>query len=228
MTIFSFFAPVTPAARLLVMFLAFSQPLVRGWARYFTWLQFKRTPRAVIATRESLPPGTASAGTLRRRSYWSEEGKDRHHLLTSTLALLEEEGWRYSTDTGWKDWDVQIYGNFWWSIELQTVTEYHGGPKCLTRVGLRNRFVTTTVIINLVILSLLIYGQLNASEPQLWVLVGYVAFVAFLANRARRLKRRVADLVDVAAHRVGLQPIQRARASAAEPVQPAVATAKTG
>jgi hypothetical protein len=65
----------TAAARLLVMFLAFAQPLVRGWSRYFTWLQFKRTPRAVIATRESLPPGTASAGTLRRRSYWSEEGR---------------------------------------------------------------------------------------------------------------------------------------------------------
>ena len=39
----------TIAARLLVMFLAFAQPLVRGWARYFTWLQFKRTPSAVIA-----------------------------------------------------------------------------------------------------------------------------------------------------------------------------------
>ncbi len=218
----------TAAARLLVMFLAFTQPLVRGWSRYFTWLQFKRTPRAVIATRESLPPGTASAGTLRRRNYWSEEGKDRNHLLGSILTLLEEEGWRYSTDTGWKDWDVQIYGNFWWSIELQTVTEYHGGTKCLTRVGLRNRFVTTTVIINLVILMLLIYGQLNTPQSDLWVLVPYFAFVGFLASRARRLKRRVADLVDVAAHRVGLQPIQRARAAMPQPIEPAVAAAKVG
>ena len=38
----------TIPARLLVMFLAFTQPLVRGWSRYFTWLQFKRTPRGVI------------------------------------------------------------------------------------------------------------------------------------------------------------------------------------
>ncbi|HEV3410488.1 MAG TPA: glycosyltransferase, partial [Chthoniobacterales bacterium] len=45
----------TIAARLLVMFLAFWQPLVRGWARYFTWLQFKRTPTAVIAAHEVLP-----------------------------------------------------------------------------------------------------------------------------------------------------------------------------
>jgi hypothetical protein len=33
--------------------------------------------------------------------------------------LLETEGWRYSADTGWKDWDVQIYGNFWWIVKLQ-------------------------------------------------------------------------------------------------------------
>ncbi len=35
----------TIPARLLVTFLAFAQPLVRGWSRYFTWLHFKRTPR---------------------------------------------------------------------------------------------------------------------------------------------------------------------------------------
>ena len=27
---------------------AFAQPLVRGWNRYFTWLEFKRTPQNVI------------------------------------------------------------------------------------------------------------------------------------------------------------------------------------
>src|SRR2546426_6808411 len=33
----------TVHARLLVLFLAFAQPLVRGFSRYFTWLHFKRT-----------------------------------------------------------------------------------------------------------------------------------------------------------------------------------------
>lgn len=199
----------TAAARLLVMLLAFAQPLVRGWSRYFTWLQFKRTPRAVIAAHEDLPAGSEFAGTLSRRSYWSDEGKDRQHLLTSIFALLEEEGWRYSSDTGWNEWDIQIYGNFWWSIRLRTVTEYHGGPKCLTRVGLRHRFVTTTVIINLVVLSLYVYGQLNTLSFDLRVLLPYLVFVGFLALRARKLKRRVAELVDVAAHRAGLQRIGR-------------------
>jgi len=219
----------TIAARLLVMFLAFAQPLVRGWSRYFTWLQFKRTPRAVIAAHELLPAGSDFAGTLRRRSYWSEDGKDRHHLLTSIFALLEEEGWRYSTDTGWNDWDVHIYGNFWWSIALQTVTEYHGGPKCLTRVGLRSRFVTTTVIINLVVLTLIIYHLLNTGSADLWVLLAYVGFLAFLAVRARKLRRRVAELADLAACRAGLQRIARSGVAAPAAFEKVVgAVAKAG
>ena len=185
-------------------------PLVRGWSRYFTWLHFKRTPRAVIAQHEQITPESISARSLGRRSYWNEEGKGRHELLGSILALLEEEGWRYSSDTGWNEWDIQIYGNFWWSITLQSVTEYHGGPKCLTRVALRHRFVTTTVIINLILVSLYTYGQLHAPQFDLRVLLPYFLFVGFLAFRARRLKSRVAELVDVAAQRAGLQRLARA------------------
>ncbi|MGI8820429.1 MAG: glycosyltransferase [Chthoniobacterales bacterium] len=199
----------TIPARLLVLFLAFTQPLVRGWARYFTWLQSRRTPRAVIAAHELLPAGTEGSRELSRHSYWSDEGRDRNQLLGSILALLEEEGWRYSTDTGWNEWDVHIYGNFWWSAALQTVTEYHGGPKCLTRVKLRSRFVATTVVINLLALALLIYHYLNTRSSDAWPLVPYFAFVGFLAWRSRRLQRRVGELIDLAAFRIGLQRIGR-------------------
>jgi O-antigen biosynthesis protein len=199
----------TVHARLLVMTLAFVQPLVRGWSRYFTWLHFKRTPRSVIRTHEHLPAGFESTRNSRRLVYWNEEGKDRHHLLGAIFQLLEEEGWRYSTDTGWNEWDIQIYGNFWWSIALQTVTEYHGGGKCLTRVRLRDRFVTTTVIFNLLVLSLLIYRQLHTSHIDLWFITAYSLFVIFLATRARALKKRVAELVDVAAYRAELQRLGR-------------------
>jgi O-antigen biosynthesis protein len=205
----------TIPARLLVMFLAFAQPLVRGWSRYFTWLHFKRTPRGVIRKHEQLPVQGSARENLRRLVYWNEEGKDRHQLLTSVLAVLEEEGWRYSTDTGWNEWDIQIYGNFWWSIVLQTVTEYHGGMKALTRAAIRYRFVATTMIINLVALSIVIYRQLNRSHIDLWSVIPFVCFLIFLALRARRLKLRVAELVDVAAHRIGLQRIFRRGAKAA-------------
>ena len=199
----------TVHARLLVMLLAFVQPLVRGWSRYFTWLHFKRTPRSVIRAHEYLPAGRSAMGRLGRRIFWSEGGRDRHYLLGAIFQLLEEEGWRYSTDTGWNEWDIQIYGNFWWSIALQTVTEYHGGGKCLTRVRLRDRLVTTTVIFNLIALALLVYRQLNISHVDLWFIIPYLLFVIFLATRARALKSRVAELVDLAAQRAGLERIMR-------------------
>ncbi len=211
----------TIPARLLVMFLAFAQPLVRGWSRYFTWLHFKRTPRAVISTHEQLPPASVGRESMRRRVYWSEEGKDRNQLLTSTLAVLEEEDWRYSTDTGWNEWDIQIYGNFWWSIALQTVTEFHGGPKTLTRAALRYRFVTTTVIINLFFLSILVYRQLTRSYLDFWFLIPYLCFVGFLFLRARRLKQRVAELGDLAAYRIGLQRIFHRQTPGAKTDSPA-------
>jgi glycosyltransferase involved in cell wall biosynthesis len=196
----------TVIARLLVMFLAFVQPLVRGFSRYFTWLRFKRTPRNVIRTHERLPEtGARFPRSLRRRVFWSEESRDRHHLLGAIFQLLEEEGWRYSSDTGWNEWDIQIYGNFWWSVVLQTVTEYHGGPKCLTRVRLRSRRVATTVIFILIALTIVIYCQFNASHVDLWSLVLFGAFLIFLVTRARALKSRVAELVDLAAYRCGLQ-----------------------
>ncbi len=198
----------TVHARLLVMVLAFAQPLVRGWSRYFTWLHFKRTPRSVISTHET-QPGRSEVPSARRRVYWSEEGKDRHHLLGSIFQMLEEEGWRYSSDTGWNEWDIQIYGNFWWSIVLQTVTEYHGGPKCLTRVRLRYQRVPTTVVVNLVAVAILIYRQLNAPHIDLWSIILYGLFLIFLATRALALKKRVGELVDVAAYRAGLQRILR-------------------
>ncbi len=199
----------TVHARLLVMFLALVQPLVRGWSRYFTWLHFKRTPRSVIRAHEYLPTDGNVTGSLSRQIFWSEEGRDRHYLLGAIFQLLEEEGWRYSTDTGWNEWDIQIYGNFWWSVALQTVTEYHGSGKCLTRVRLRSRLVTTTVILNLVALALLVYRQLNISHVDLWFIIPYLLFVIFLMTRARALKSRVAELVDLAARHAGLERIVR-------------------
>jgi glycosyltransferase involved in cell wall biosynthesis len=198
-------------ARLLVMCLAFLQPLVRGWSRYFTWLHFKRTPRNVIRAHEHLPAEAKGGWGVRRRTFWSDAGRERHHLLGQIFNLLEEEGWRYSTDTGWNDWDIQIYGNFWWSVVLQTVTEDHTGANRLTRVRLRSRLVPTTIIFNLVALTLYIYRQLNTSHVDLWFLVPYLLFVIFLWTRARALKSRVVELVDLAAYRAGLQRMTRGR-----------------
>jgi len=198
----------TIPARLLVAFLALAQPLVRGWARYFTWLRFKRTPPAVIASVEKdFKPARGSITNLR---FWSEDGHGRERLLQESIQALESEGWNYSLDTGWKNWDVQIYGSFWWGIQMRSVTEYHGGPKCLTRVHLRTRMVATTFLLSFILLGILSYQQFFIPEASVWPWVPYVLFELFLFFRARRLKRRVAELVGAAAARCGFTRIKKA------------------
>ncbi len=197
----------TIRARLLVAFLALAQPLARGWARYFTWLKFKQTPNAVIASPEAGVTPAQHRGSKSKLDFWNEDGVGREQLLTEIFQLLEDEGWRYSADTGWKSWDVQIYGNQFWSIKVSTVTEYHGGPKCLTRVRLAYKPVVTTVLINALALSAILWRQIYTGSPSPWLLSLYAVFVLFMFGRARRLKRRVAELMIAAANRIKLQRV---------------------
>jgi glycosyltransferase involved in cell wall biosynthesis len=194
----------TVFARLLVVFLAFMQPLGRGWARYFTWLKYKHTPRVVISTPESGVASSSRRGGITKLDFWNETGQGREQLLTEIFALLENEGWRYSSDTGWKDWDVQIYGHQFWTVQVRTVTEYHGGPKCLTRVRLNARPVATTWLINFICLAFFAvrYVFFDQQDRVLWIL--YAIWLTWLITRAWELKRRVADLVIAAATRVEL------------------------
>ncbi len=203
----------TIRARLLVAFLALTQPLVRGWWRYYIWLKFKRTPPSVIATQEK----NFSPSRLRNASnllFWNEEGRGREAILPEIIKSLEEEGWSYSIDTGWKDWDLKMYGSIWWGVALRSVTEYHGGPKCLTRVRLRATMAATTFWVNAVAIGLLLYREFVDTSNDLWLQIPYLIFVAYLMNHARLLKRRVAQLVEAAAKRIHLTRLSEKRKSA--------------
>jgi len=202
----------TIGARLLVAMLAFFQPLVRGWARYFTWLKFKRTPASVIAKPEPGIGREVHTGGASRIDFWNETGLGREVLLAETVKLLEDEGWRYSTDTGWKIWDVLVYGNLWWSVKVATVTEYHGGPKCLTRARLGLMMVPTTFLVTAILVCMLLYRQLVWHTNDFWLVILFLLFVLWLERRGNRLKRRVADLLIHAAQTGGLKQVGRAQA----------------
>ena len=202
----------TIRARLLVAALALVQPISRGYARYATWLKYKKTPQATISRPDASLGKRGAGGSMSKLNFWNETGVGREKLLEEVFAVLEAEDWRYSTDTGWKPWDVQIYGNQFWSISLATVTEYHGGPKCLTRVRLKFQPVITTVISNIIILPFLIYNLHGTGFWNNAVRVAYLAYVLFLAWRAYRLKHRVAALVVGAATRCGLMRVSGKKA----------------
>ena len=196
----------TVLARLTVFYLALTQPLVRDWARYFTWLKGKRTPDTVVQTPEKDAGPTLPLFRSRLLSFWSEQGRERVHLLAEIEKILEEEGWRYAQDTGWNSWDVQIFANRWWHVRLRSLTEIYPHGRRLTRV--HQGIVPTTF-------SVLFGG--TAVTADVLVALSYPAalpyFLGILALAGVgwlwtgwQLRRRVGDLVRVAARRAQLLP----------------------
>ena len=219
----------TIPARVLVMILAFTQPLVRGWARYFTLGCGSSARRGRSSwPRTSTKRRPARWLNLTRRRYWNEEGVGREALITGIVAMLAAEGWRYSTDTGWKPWDVQIYGNLWWNLRLRTVTEYHGGPKCLTRIRLTYSPVVTTVLVNAIAAPIIFYRHFftHADRHHPIALFLYALLLLFIVYRGFRLKLRLADLVESAAHKSGLTRVTGGAKPKARPDENAAAQAE--
>jgi GT2 family glycosyltransferase len=125
-------------SRCVIAALCYAQPLVRSWRRYRTRLFCYRPPAAdlppVPGARERLPlPGRHTV------AYWTEQGYDRTELLALVIAYLNERGWGKVIDSGWSDWDLEIYCHPWAVVQACTAQEDHGGGKRLIRVRYRLR-----------------------------------------------------------------------------------------
>ena len=212
-------------ARLLLLYLAIVQPWRRAWARYFTWLRGKRTPTAVIATKEDAPHlavGWREAGSL---AFWSETGLERTHLLIKIEQLLDEEGWKFSLDTGWTNWDMHVFASRWWNLRLLTMSEIYPQGRRLTRVGNFLNVSTFSSLVGGIIMtfslvtlaSLLTQTHSNAAAAAAGfrtalIVVGVDSFLAALwFIHGLRLRHRLAELVEVAAIRAGLQPLGKTK-----------------
>jgi hypothetical protein len=125
-------------ARLLVMGLCYLQPLIRSWKRYCTRVFAYRPPTAnpplVVLHAHRLP-----LSGQRTVLYWTEEGYDRTELLGLLIAHLNEWGWGKTIDSGWENWDVEVYCHPWTVVQICTAQEDHGGGKHLLRVRYRLR-----------------------------------------------------------------------------------------
>jgi hypothetical protein len=72
-------------------------------------------------------------------AYWTEAGYERTELLALVIAYLNENGWGKTIDSGWSDWDVEIYCHPWTVVQVCTAQEDHGSGKRLIRVRFRLR-----------------------------------------------------------------------------------------
>jgi GT2 family glycosyltransferase len=128
-----------PAARLLITALCYVQPLVRSWMRYQTRLFAYRPPRAEARPAAVQHPEHLSLLGTRTVAYWSEEGRHRLQLLGCVVLYLNENRWGKTLDSGWSDWDLEVYCHPWTIVQVFTAQENHGGDKHLIRIRYRLR-----------------------------------------------------------------------------------------
>ena len=72
-------------------------------------------------------------------AYWSEDGRERTELLGRVVEYLNDRGWGKTLDSGWSDWDLEVYCHPWTVVQVCTAQEDHGGGKRLIRVRYRLR-----------------------------------------------------------------------------------------
>ncbi len=194
-------------ARILLLYLALAQPWARGWARYFTWLKGKNTPESVLRKKENEPHISASIFTSGHLTFWSEKALERHQLLTQTTQMLEEEEWKYALDTGWTDWDIHIFASRWWNLRLKTMTEIYPHGKRVIRMDNLLHATTFCRLVYSILFTFML--ALLFVSPHLWPWwIGIPIISSFwLAIHGLLVRRRVAELVQVAAARIGLAPL---------------------
>jgi len=198
-------------SRVLTSFLALTQPLLRGWARYSTRMKEKRTPHRVIYSKVGLAEQVDwyRPATL---AFWSDQGMGREQLLKMLREFLEQEGWRFSVDTGWDNWDLLVYGTRWSQVRLLSVTEEHGDGKRLTRVHIVPELSVLSKIFTAIAAVITLWTLIRVGYDSMFYVTAVIFFLLMLLYSSFSRRNRIAQIVKVAARRCGmllLAPIAR-------------------
>ena len=194
-----------PLSRLLIAYLHFRQPISRGWARYSVRLRAKVLKHEArgYQRHQDLPVDPQDCRTLR---YWSDT-KDRLTLLEQIHREVRAAGWRMRIDSGWHEWDMEIYGSRYVKVRLTTATEHHHGTGMLTRVRvelLYSRFGQVLMVGAMILAGLLLLHLWPFSRPAL--LIPLAGWTMYVVNR-RRVTAPVLGLIDAAAEKAGYMPV---------------------
>jgi GT2 family glycosyltransferase len=187
-------------SRPLVAALFFLQPIVRGWARY----QGRLTPRNAPSPRHSLDSQAllGSKARLDEVCYWSGQRLDRVQFVTELLRRLDAMGWPNKADIGWSEFDMELFGNRWNSVQVTTATEDHHQGRCLLRVRLRPRWSLEARVAfwALAGLEIVVLGLLHDWSGWRWLaLFSLLPAVWFIRQQARHLQSMIVIFLDEAA-----------------------------
>ena len=135
-----------------------------------------------------------SKASLRQVDYWSAEPINRFAFVAEILRRLDQLGWPNKADIGWSEYDVEIYGSRWSTLQLTTVTEDHAKATHLLRCRLRARWsLQGRVILGAVCgFELLVLGFVAPWLPWLWLLLLTVPLLAWFLHREQRTLQSMA------------------------------------
>jgi GT2 family glycosyltransferase len=226
-------------SRPLVSLLFFLQPIVRGWARYRGRLFLRPAPLAEQQSLDSVAL-RGSGQALDEVDYWSEERRERLDWVADILRHLNQRGWPNRSDIGWCEYDTEVCGARWSSLQLTTVTEDHPAGKQLIRCRLRPRWSLQAKVAfwSLAGLELLMIGLLRQWSPWLFlILLSLPLCVACFRREQRTLQSTIIILLNEIAAEWKLTriltpalepsaaptpaPVAAAQPAALDPAQPA-------
>lgn len=198
-------------SRPLVAILYGLQPLVRGWARYHGRLFPPRTP---LAGRETLDSLSRKQARVAPTELWflspSDGGRDT--FLRAALDRLALENWPHRPDTGWGDWDVEVYGSRWSKVRLLTVTEHTDDSVLRLRCRLRTQATLPARLGFGILLGLALLAVAMWREPRwlTWIPLAAPVLAAWAFARDQRSLRRVlAAWIEDLAAQLGFTGIPR-------------------
>jgi glycosyltransferase involved in cell wall biosynthesis len=201
-------------SRPLVAWLFFLQPIFRGWARYQGRLSLRQAPLSAHETLDSLDVKKQKR-SFEELLYWAESYVDRLDFLGRILAQLDRDGWPNKTDSGWSNFDVEIFGSRWCSLQLTTIAEWHGSNKQLIRCRLSTSWSLLAKIAfwSALGFELLVIGMLRTAIPWLSLLLLTLPLLAWMLHQEQRqLQRIIGVFLDDLAKRAGLYKIEKASA----------------
>jgi GT2 family glycosyltransferase len=185
-------------ARPLVALLFFLQPISRGWARYSGRLRLRPLAHPARENLDSvgLRDGTDPLGEVR---YWAERRVERVAFVARILAALDRRSWPNRSDIGWSDFDVEIYGDRWSTLQLTTASEDHPRNRQMLRCRLRARWSLQAhaAFWSLLGLEALVVGFFGGWQKWLaLLLLTLPLFAYFLARQKRNLQSLVIVFLD--------------------------------
>ena len=185
-------------SRPLVALLYCLQPIWRGWARYRGRLNLRPMPQAAQESLESLNLKDRHIN-LDQVEYWGPYYLQRIDFVCKVLERLDKQGWQVKADTGWSDYDLEVFGSRWAHLQLTTVAEPHPVNNVLIRCRLHTAWSLPARVAMGAMLGfeLLVIGFVQDALPQIWLLLlTFPLFVWFLSREKRDLQRLISVLLD--------------------------------